>query len=51
MHYSLYYNLYCKNNIVWIMMSSMFSLFSLQVLKKLYLDVLDFGVFSELAIL
>ena len=43
--------LYCKNNLVWLMMSSIFSLFFLQVLEKLNLDVLDFRVFSELAIL
>ena len=33
------------------MMSCMFGLFSLQVLKKLVLVVLDFWIFSQLAIL
>ena len=41
----------CKNDLVWLMMSSTFSLFFLQVLEKLNLEVLDFRVFSELAIL
>ena len=40
-----------RNNLVWLMMSSTFFLFFLQVLEKLNLDVLDFRVFSELAIL
>ena len=43
--------LYCKNDLVWLMISSTFSLFFLQVLEKLNLEVLDFRVFSELAIL
>ena len=50
MHYSLYYIFYCKNNIVCIMMSSRFSLISIQATDKLNLEVLKFRVFSELAI-
>ena len=40
-----------KNNLFWIMMSSMLSLLSLQALEKLDLEVLDFWLFAELSIL
>ena len=40
-----------KNKLVWLMMSSMLSLFSLQALEKLDLEVLDFWLFTELSIL
>ena len=41
----------CKKNLVWIMMSSMLSLFSLHVLDKLNIEVLYFWLFTWLAIL
>ena len=40
-----------KNKLVWLIMSSMFSLFSFQSLEKLYLEFLDCYLFTELYIL
>ena len=40
-----------KNNLVWLMMTSMLSLFSFQALEKLDLKVLDFWLFTELSFL
>ena len=39
--------IHCNNKLVWIMMSSIFSLFLLQDSQKLDLEVLYFGMFSE----
>ena len=40
-----------KNRLVWLMMSSMLSLFFFEALEKLDLEVLDFWLFTELSIL
>ena len=40
-----------NDKIVWIMMSSMLSIFSFQALEKLDLEIMDFWLFIELSIL
>ena len=41
----------CKNKLVWLIISSIFSFFSLHVFEILDLEVLDFWIFTELSIL